>query len=125
MTLPRSKLTLVRFQYAAPFNNLTMKKSNNIKITDNPNLLAFCNKILIYNSILEDEMSRNMFFVSLISSDNLVDEHSCDETIDTAEFILHNINLFVLNEEIKQKTIDYLKEAINIAERDKKEFINK
>ena len=102
-----------------------MKKSNNIKITDNPNLLAFCNKILIYNSILEDEMSRNMFFVSLISSDNLVDEHSCDETIDTAEFILHNINLFVLNEEIKQKTIDYLKEAINIAERDKKEFINK
>ncbi len=80
---------------------------------------------MIYNSILEDEMSRNMFFVSLISSDNLVDEHSCDETIDTAEFILHNINLFVLNEEIKQKTIDYLKEAINIAERDKKEFINK
>ena len=80
---------------------------------------------MLYNSILEGEMSRNMFFVSLISSDNLVDEHSCDDTIDTAEFILHNINLFVLNEEIKQKTIDYLKEAINIAERDKKEFINK
>ena len=53
------------------------------------------------------------------------DDGSCDDTIDTAEFILHNINLFVLNEEIKQKTIDYLKEAINIAERDKKEFINK
>jgi hypothetical protein len=104
---------------------MSTRKITDKKITDNPNLLAFCNKILIYNSILEDEMPRNMFFVSLISSDNLVDEHSCDETIDTAEFILHNINLFVLNEEIKQKTIDYLKEAINIAERDKKEFINK
>ena len=102
-----------------------MKKSNNIKITDNPNLLAFCNKILLYNSILEDEMSRNMFFVSLISSDNLVDEHSCDETIDTANFILHNINLFVLNDEVKEKTVGYLNDAIEIAERDKKEFINK
>lgn len=102
-----------------------MKKSNNIKITDNPNLLAFCNKILLYNSILEDEMSRNMFFVSLISSDNLVDEHSCDETIDTAKFILNNINLFVLNDEVREKTVGYLNDAIEIAERDKKEFINK
>jgi hypothetical protein len=63
--------------------------------------------------------------VSLISSDNLVDEHSCDETIDTAKFILHNINLFVLNDEVKEKTVGYLNDAIEIAERDKKEFINK
>lgn len=104
---------------------MSTRKITDKKITDNPNLLAFCNKILLYNSILEGEISRNMFFVSLISSDNLVDEHSCDETIDTANFILHNINLFVLNDEVKEKTVGYLNDAIEIAERDKKEFINK
>ena len=92
------------------------------KIENNPNLVAFCNKILLYNSILEDEMARHMFFVSLISADTLTDERSCDETLEATNFILNNIDLFVLDEEVKEKTVDYLKDAVKIAERDKKGF---
>lgn len=89
---------------------------------DNPYLISFCNKILSYNIILEDEADRNMFYVSLISSDTLVDKHACDETIDIANFILNNIDLMILDNSIKKSTIDHMKIAINIATRDKKEF---
>lgn len=93
------------------------------KISENPNLVAFCNKILSYNMIFEEESIRNMFLVSLISADTLVDENSCDETIETATFILNNINLMVLDDDIKKTVIKYMKDAIKIAIRDKKQFI--
>ena len=31
------------------------------RIESNPNLIAFCNRILNYNSILENDITRNMF----------------------------------------------------------------
>ena len=96
------------------------------KISENPNLIAFCNKILSYNTIFDNEMSRSMFCVSLISSDVLIDEHACDETINVATFILNNINLMILEDDIKKTVIKYMKDAIKIAKRDKKQFfINK
>ena len=101
--------------------NVTLKK-----ISENPNLISFCNKILSYNAIFENEMTRSMFLVSLISADNLIDEHACDETIETATFILNHINLMILEDENKKNIIKKLKKAIKIAKRDKKEFfINK
>jgi len=99
-------------------SNKTIKK-----ISENPNLVAFCNKILSYNMIFEEESIRNMFLVSLISADTLVDENSCDETIETANFILTNINLMVLDDDIKKTVIKYMKDAIKIAIRDKEQFI--
>ena len=99
-------------------SNKTIKK-----ISENPNLVAFCNKILSYNMIFEEESIRNMFLVSLISADTLVDENSCDETIETATFILNNINLMILDDDIKKTVIKYMKDAIKIAIRDKKQFI--
>ena len=99
-------------------SNKTIKK-----ISENPNLVSFCNKILSYNMIFEDESIRNMFLVSLISADTLVDENSCDETIETATFILNNINLMILEDDIKKTVIKYMKDAIKIAIRDKKQFI--
>lgn len=101
-------------------SNKTIKK-----ISENPNLVAFCNKILSYNMIFEDESIRNMFLVSLISADTLVDENSCDETIETATFILNNINLMILEDDIKKTVIKYMKDAIKIAIRDKKQFNSK
>ena len=96
------------------------------KISENPNLIAFCNKILSYNTIFDNEMSRSMFCVSLISSDVLIDEHACDETINVATFILNNIDLMILEDDIKKTVIKYMKDAIKIAKRDKKQFfINK
>ena len=96
------------------------------KIEQNPNLVKFCNRILNYNAIFENETTRCMFLVSLISTDNLTDEHACDETIETANFILDHINLMMLEDEVHKSVIKYMKDAIKIAKRDKKQFfINK
>ena len=95
------------------------------KIENNPNLVAFCNRILNYNSIFEHEMTRSMFLVSLISSDSLIDIHACDDTIEISNFILNHIDLMILEEDIKNEVIKYLNNAIKIAERDKKIFLKK
>ena len=95
------------------------------RIESNPNLVAFCNRILNYNSIFEHEMTRSMFLVSLISSDSLIDIHACDDTIEISNFILNHIDLMILEEDIKNEIIKYLNDAIKIAERDKKIFLKK
>lgn len=95
------------------------------RIESNPNLVAFCNRILNYNSILEHETTRSMFFVSLISSDSLIDIQSCDETIEISNFILNHLNLLILEENVKNDVNKYLNDAIKIAERDKKIFLKK
>ncbi len=100
--------------------NKTLKK-----ISDNPNLIAFCNKILSYNTIFENETTRCMFLVSLISADSLTDEQACDETIEVANFILNHIDLFIIEDNIKKDIISKMKSAIKIAKRDKKEFFIK
>lgn len=93
------------------------------KIKQNPNLVKFCNRILNYNSIFENETLGSMFLVSLISADNLTDEHSCDETIEVANFILNHIDLFILEDDIKKNLISKMNSAIKIAKRDKKHFL--
>lgn len=93
------------------------------KISQNPNLISFCNRILNYNSIFENETTRCMFLVSLISADTLIDKHSCDETIEIATFILNNIDLFILEDNIKNDIISKMKSAIKIAKRDRKQFV--
>jgi len=95
------------------------------KIEQNQNLIKFCNRILNYNYIFENEITRNMFLVSLISADSLIDKQSCDETIDIANFILNHIDLFILEDNIKKDLISKMNSAIKIAKRDKKQFINK
>ena len=95
------------------------------RIESNPNLVAFCNRILNYNSIFEHEMTRSMFLVSLISSDSLIDIHACDDTIEISNFILNHLDLLILEENIKNDVIKYLNDAIKIAERYKKIFLNK
>ena len=92
------------------------------KIAENTNLISFCNKVIAYNDILNNEEARNMFFVSLISADTLIDVHSCDETIETVVFILNNIDLMVLDDNIRKKTIKYMENALDIAHRDKTQF---
>lgn len=95
------------------------------KIKQNQNLVKFCNRILNYNTIFENETTRCMFLVSLISADSLIDEHTCDETIEVANFILNHIDLFILEDNIKKDIISKMKSAIKIAKRDKKEFFIK
>ena len=95
------------------------------KIEQNPNLIKFCNRILNYNAIFENETSRYMFLVSLISADSLTDVEACDETIEIARFILDHIDLLILEDAVKKELIEKLTKAIRIANRDKKECMSK
>ena len=100
-----------------------MQNKTWIRISKNDKLLSFCNRILNYNSILENDFWRNMFLVSLISADSLIDIHSCEETIEISNFILNNIDLMIFEDENnKNEIIKHLNSAIKIAERDKKNF---
>lgn len=92
------------------------------KISENPNLISFCNKILSYNVIFENEITRNMFFASLTNTDALIDEQSCIETIEIATFILNNINLFILEDDIKRLVEHYSENSIFMAKNMLKNF---
>ena len=99
-----------------------MNKKITNKIEANPKLVQFINKILSYNEIFNNEISCNMLFDSLISTDYLIDKYSCEETISIANFILSNIDLFVLENNIRKDVIKKCKNTIKIAKRDIKNF---
>lgn len=84
-------------------------------------LFEFCKKIWGYKLALESDM-RYLFLVSLISSDNLTDEQKCIDSIERINFILNNIELFDLKDNLKKETIKFLKDGLKIAKRDLKEF---
>jgi len=102
-----------------------MDKVITAKIQSNPNLIQFINRILSYNDIFENEMTRSMFFASLISADCLIDKHSCEETINIANFILTNIDLFILEDDIRKNIIKYCKDATEIAKTELNKYKNK
>ncbi len=95
---------------------------NNHFYESNQNLIKFCNRIITYNSILDDETTRNIFLVSLMSADSLIDKYACDESIEISSFILNNIDLFVLEDNVKETVIKYLKDAIEISNKEKNNF---
>lgn len=101
-----------------------MNKEITTKIQANTKLIQFINRILSYNDIFNNEITRSMFFASLVSADCLTNKHSCEETINVANFILTNIDLFVLEDDIREKIIKYSKDAIEIAKQDMKEYEN-
>ena len=101
-----------------------MEKAITTKIQSNTKLIQFINRILSYNDIFSDETTRSMFFASLVSADWLIDKHACEETINTANFILTNIDLFVLEDDIRENVIKYSKDAIEIAKQDINKFEN-
>ena len=95
------------------------------KIKENQKLLHFCNRIISYNTIFNDDTFKFMFLSSLISADCLTDTESCKETLEICNFILRNIDLFVFNDDkSKEDIITYLNKAIDIAYRDLDLFEN-
>lgn len=99
-----------------------MTQQNLKKLSENPNLIAFCNRIMSYNEILNNENSRNMFFVSLVSPVTLIDISSCDETIEICEFITKHIDLFLFDEKTADIVLRYMDDAIMIANKEKEKF---
>lgn len=91
-------------------------------IINNNELLAFVIKILNYSNVFNDDSIRYIFLGSLISSDNIVDMESADSALNNLLFIKTHINLFDINDEIRQEVLKYVDDAIDIINNDKKQF---
>lgn len=74
--------------------------------------------------MLKDEKIRYFYLVALIRSDNLVDIESCEDSIESQEFIINNIDLMDLDDKLKKEVLKYIKKGLRIAKRDLKLFKN-
>lgn len=108
-------------------NNLHMPKDEIKvlvkKIKENEKLLEFNRKILNINVILNNDNLRYLYMVSLISSDNIIDIASCDKSLESINFMLNNIDLFVIDDKVRKEVVKYLKKGLRIIKRDRKTFI--
>lgn len=94
-------------------------------IINNNELLEFIIKILNYSHIFNDDSIRYLFLGSLISSDTIVDMESSDKSLNDLLFIKTNIDLFDINDDIRQEVLKHVDNGIDIINNDKKQFINK
>lgn len=84
-------------------------------ISKNEKLLAFCNKIIAINHILNNEESRYMFLASLISIDALYGEHSYEDSINMCYFIKNNISLMMFDDpELSDEIIKYVDDSLKV-----------
>jgi hypothetical protein len=74
--------------------------------------------------IFESEPMRFMFLIELISSDNIVDKKTCQESIEQLEFIDKNINSMQLTDEVKKQVKEYVENGLNILNNDLIKFNN-
>jgi hypothetical protein len=104
-----------------------MMKKRKLKIKDieqNQKLLEFCTKVINISTMLNNDEIRYLYLVSLISSDNLVDVESCDNSIEHQKFLIDNIDLFNIDDKIRKEVLKYAKKGLLIAKRDRKMFLN-
>lgn len=90
-------------------------------ITNNNPLYEFCKKILSYKIALECD-KRYLFLASLVSADRLINKERCIESMEKIKFLIDNIELFDLNDNIKKDTLSFLNSGLEIAERDLASF---
>ena len=84
-------------------------------------------RIKLYVNVFKDENIKNMFLASLISSDSLINEHYCNTHLDIVNFILENFDEIVNKTELTKENIsklkDYMLDAKDVIERDRKIYI--
>jgi hypothetical protein len=86
-------------------------------IKNNKPLFEFCKKILSYKIALECD-KRYLFLASLVSADRLINKERCIESMEKIKFLIDNIELFDLNDNIKKDTLSFLNSGLEIVERD-------
>jgi len=99
-----------------------MKKKVAQFIDTNEHLNKFITRIYNYSMSFKNDACRYLILVSLISSDNLVDKKSCEESIECMTFIQNNIDFITTDIKIREEVLKYMKEGIRIAKRDLKRF---
>lgn len=102
-----------------------------MKITDieelkdfdiNNELLGFLKKIYTFENILNNDDVRYLFLVSLISSDNSVNEKTANILLDKINFLTDNLKYMNISDSIRKETEKYLNKGKKILKKDIKEF---
>lgn len=78
--------------------------------------MKFNNKTL--EKILNEDLLRYIFLVSLISSDTNITKEDCKENLEILNYINDNINSFNLNESTLKEVKKYVKKGIKILNND-------
>ena len=73
--------------------------------------------------ILTNDSIRYLFLVSLISSDSLINESDCIESLKILDYISENISeMSSLTDEVKKEVIKFVSDGKEIVNRDLKNF---
>jgi len=88
----------------------------------NDELYNFLKKIYNVEKILNNDEIRYLFLVSLISSDNSVDEESAKKLMDDLHFLDNNLKYMTLSDEIREEVEKYIIKGKKIINHDIKDF---
>lgn len=88
----------------------------------NEELFSFLKKIQSLEQILKNDELRYLFLVSLISSDNSVDEKSARNLLDKIDFIEKNLKYLNLSDKIKNEIKEHIIKGKGILQNDIKDF---
>lgn len=73
--------------------------------------------------ILTDDSIRYLFLVSLISSDSLINESDCIESLKVLDYIYENISeMTSLTDEIRKEVVEFISVGKEIVNRDLEKF---
>lgn len=99
---------------------LNIEDIKDFKINDK--LYNFLKKIYNFEKILNNDEIRYLFLVSLISSDNSVDEESAKKLLEDLSFLDNNLEYITLSDEIRKEVEKYIIKGKKIINRDIKDF---
>lgn len=87
-----------------------------------PDLFHMVKHLYVLYNILVNNDIRYYYLVSLISSDEVYDVKTGKRAMDELLFIKDNLKYLVLEENIKEEVMKYVRKGIRIVKRDIKDF---
>ncbi len=87
-----------------------------------PDLFHMVKRLFVLYNILVNNDIRYYYLVSLISSDKVYDVKTGKRAMDELLFIKDNLKYLVLEENIKEEVMKYVRKGIRIVKRDIKDF---
>lgn len=91
-------------------------------INDNEKLWNFCWKCYKIEQLLNNDELRNLYLVTLISSDTIVDIESAKISIEKLNEIKLVLPYLNITDKIRKDTLKFINKGLKIAKRDLKKF---
>lgn len=72
--------------------------------------------------VLSNDAARYLYLVSLISADRLVTKEACEGSLNVFNLINDNLHIMNLTDEIKTELLEFVKNGLEIVNREIKNF---